>query len=93
MNALLVNRYTQRWAAIGAALPKPKAILCRCYACHGWPLSQGCRIQKATSDVRMNKQGLLARLGRAADPHHGFLPLIQEKRQHVQQFYLPSSAR
>jgi 4,5-DOPA dioxygenase extradiol len=27
MNALLVNRYTQRWAAIGAALPKPKAIL------------------------------------------------------------------
>ncbi len=27
MNALLVNPYTQRWAAIGAALPKPKAIL------------------------------------------------------------------
>src|SRR5215472_16575669 len=27
MNALLVNPYTQRWAAIGAALPKPRAIL------------------------------------------------------------------
>jgi 4,5-DOPA dioxygenase extradiol len=27
MNALLVNAYTQRWAAIGATLPKPKAIL------------------------------------------------------------------
>jgi hypothetical protein len=27
MNALLVNPYTQRWAVIGAALPKPKAIL------------------------------------------------------------------
>ena len=27
MNALLVNPYTQRWAAIGAALPRPKAIL------------------------------------------------------------------
>ena len=27
MNALLVNFYTQRWAAIGATLPKPKAIL------------------------------------------------------------------
>jgi Catalytic LigB subunit of aromatic ring-opening dioxygenase len=27
MNALLVNPYTQRWSAIGAALPKPKAIL------------------------------------------------------------------
>ena len=27
MNALLVNPYTQRWAAIGATLPKPKAIL------------------------------------------------------------------
>ena len=27
MNALLVNPYTQRWAAIGGTLPKPKAIL------------------------------------------------------------------
>jgi len=27
MNALLVNSYTLRWAAIGATLPKPKAIL------------------------------------------------------------------
>src|SRR5208282_2956717 len=27
MNALLVNPYTQRWASIGATLPKPKAIL------------------------------------------------------------------
>jgi len=27
MNALLVNPYTQRWAAIGAALSRPKAIL------------------------------------------------------------------
>jgi len=27
MNALLVNRYTQQWAAIGATLPRPKAIL------------------------------------------------------------------
>jgi 4,5-DOPA dioxygenase extradiol len=27
MNALLVNPYTQRWAATGRALPKPKAIL------------------------------------------------------------------
>jgi 4,5-DOPA dioxygenase extradiol len=27
MNALLVNSYTQRWATIGTALPKPKAIL------------------------------------------------------------------
>jgi len=27
MNALLVNPYRQRWAAIGATLPKPKAIL------------------------------------------------------------------
>jgi 4,5-DOPA dioxygenase extradiol len=27
MNALLVNPYTQRWAGIGAALPRPKAIL------------------------------------------------------------------
>jgi hypothetical protein len=27
MNALLVNPYTQRWAAIGATLRKPKAIL------------------------------------------------------------------
>jgi 4,5-DOPA dioxygenase extradiol len=26
MNALLVNSYTQGWAAIGRALPKPKAI-------------------------------------------------------------------
>src|ERR1700752_908630 len=25
MNALLVNPYTQRWASIGATLPKPKA--------------------------------------------------------------------
>jgi 4,5-DOPA dioxygenase extradiol len=29
MNSLLVNPYTQRWASIGATLPKPKAIL-RC---------------------------------------------------------------
>jgi 4,5-DOPA dioxygenase extradiol len=28
MNALLSNRYTQRWSEIGAALPRPKAILC-----------------------------------------------------------------
>ena len=27
MNALLANRYTQKWAAIGAILPRPKAIL------------------------------------------------------------------
>ena len=27
MNALLANPYTQRWAAIGAILPRPKAIL------------------------------------------------------------------
>ena len=27
MNALLVNSYTQRWAAIGTTLPRPKAIL------------------------------------------------------------------
>jgi 4,5-DOPA dioxygenase extradiol len=27
MNALLVNRYTQRWADIGTSLPRPKAIL------------------------------------------------------------------
>jgi len=27
MNALLVNPYTQRWAAMGASLPRPKAIL------------------------------------------------------------------
>jgi 4,5-DOPA dioxygenase extradiol len=28
MNALLQNSYTERWAAIGPKLPKPKAILC-----------------------------------------------------------------
>jgi 4,5-DOPA dioxygenase extradiol len=28
MNALLENPYTKAWAAIGAALPRPKAILC-----------------------------------------------------------------
>ncbi len=28
MNALLRNRYTEAWAAIGAAIPKPKGILC-----------------------------------------------------------------
>ena len=28
MNALLRNRYTDAWAAIGVAVPKPKAILC-----------------------------------------------------------------
>ena len=28
MNALLQNGYTKQWAAIGAKLPKPKAILC-----------------------------------------------------------------
>ena len=28
MNALLRNPYTEQWAAIGAKLPKPKAILC-----------------------------------------------------------------
>jgi 4,5-DOPA dioxygenase extradiol len=28
MNALLRNSYTERWAAIGARLPRPKAILC-----------------------------------------------------------------
>jgi aromatic ring-opening dioxygenase catalytic subunit (LigB family) len=27
MNALLANPYTERWAAIGATLPRPKAIL------------------------------------------------------------------
>jgi aromatic ring-opening dioxygenase catalytic subunit (LigB family) len=27
MNALLVNPYTQRWSAIDASLPKPKAII------------------------------------------------------------------
>jgi hypothetical protein len=27
MNALLENSYTKHWAAIGAAIPKPKAIL------------------------------------------------------------------
>lgn len=27
MNALTVNSYTQRWAAIGATMPRPKAIL------------------------------------------------------------------
>jgi 4,5-DOPA dioxygenase extradiol len=27
MNALLVNPYTEKWAALGAGLPKPKAIL------------------------------------------------------------------
>ena len=28
MNALLRNAYTERWAAIGSAVPRPKAILC-----------------------------------------------------------------
>jgi 4,5-DOPA dioxygenase extradiol len=28
MNALLRNRYTEQWTAIGARLPRPKAILC-----------------------------------------------------------------
>ncbi len=28
MNAILRNTYTERWAAIGAKLPRPKAILC-----------------------------------------------------------------
>jgi 4,5-DOPA dioxygenase extradiol len=28
MNALLDNTYTQAWAALGASLPRPKAILC-----------------------------------------------------------------
>ena len=28
LNALLRNDYTNKWAAIGAAIPKPKAILC-----------------------------------------------------------------
>jgi 4,5-DOPA dioxygenase extradiol len=28
MNALLDNVYTQAWAAVGAAMPRPKAILC-----------------------------------------------------------------
>jgi 4,5-DOPA dioxygenase extradiol len=28
MNALLDNAYTKAWAAVGAALPKPRAILC-----------------------------------------------------------------
>ena len=28
MNALLDNAYTQAWAGVGAALPKPRAILC-----------------------------------------------------------------
>jgi 4,5-DOPA dioxygenase extradiol len=28
MNALLQNRYTDAWASLGAALPKPKAVLC-----------------------------------------------------------------
>jgi len=27
MNALRVNSYTERWAALGNALPNPKAIL------------------------------------------------------------------
>jgi 4,5-DOPA dioxygenase extradiol len=28
MNALLSNGYTEAWAAMGASLPRPKAILC-----------------------------------------------------------------
>ena len=28
MNALLQNPYTEHWTAIGAKLPKPKAVLC-----------------------------------------------------------------
>jgi 4,5-DOPA dioxygenase extradiol len=28
MNALLRNRYTERWSEIGNPLPRPKAILC-----------------------------------------------------------------
>ena len=28
MNALLRNPYTESWAAIGAAVPRPKAVLC-----------------------------------------------------------------
>jgi aromatic ring-opening dioxygenase catalytic subunit (LigB family) len=28
MNALLRNPFTEQWAAIGAKLPKPKAVLC-----------------------------------------------------------------
>lgn len=28
MNALLRNPYTEGWAAIGAGIPRPKAILC-----------------------------------------------------------------
>lgn len=28
MNALLRNPYTERWTAIGARLPQPKAIFC-----------------------------------------------------------------
>src|SRR6202158_1384405 len=28
MNALSRNQYTEAWAAIGASLPRPKAILC-----------------------------------------------------------------
>jgi 4,5-DOPA dioxygenase extradiol len=28
MNALLLNAYTEQWVAIGARLPRPKAILC-----------------------------------------------------------------
>jgi 4,5-DOPA dioxygenase extradiol len=28
MNALLRNGYTERWAAVGAEIPRPKAVLC-----------------------------------------------------------------
>src|ERR1043165_6201834 len=28
MNALLRNRYTEAWSELGAAIPKPKAVLC-----------------------------------------------------------------
>jgi 4,5-DOPA dioxygenase extradiol len=28
MNALLTNRYTEAWSAMGASMPRPKAILC-----------------------------------------------------------------
>jgi hypothetical protein len=56
MNALLRNSYTERWAAIGADLPRPKAILR--ISAHWWGVASGATNHADRSALTLVRAGV-----------------------------------
>ena len=51
MNALYRNQYTEAWAAIGASLPRPKAILC--ISAHWYIQDAAVTVSRPKNDSRL----------------------------------------